>query len=204
MFYDPRREPHGLPHDPFTALVAPRPIGWISTRSAAGGRNLAPYSFFNAFSSRPPIVGFSSTGLKDTLRNVEETSCFAVNIASADLTEAMNRSSATVPPDVDEFELAGLEAVACRTVSAPRVARAHAVLECEHLQTVPLTGRAGGSPSAFLVIGEVVGIEIDEAILTDGLVDAGKLRPLSRLGYMDYAVVEQTFSMARPGAAPKA
>jgi len=200
MFYDPRSEPHGLPHDPFLALVAPRPIGWISTLSRDGVRNLAPYSFFNAFSTRPYIVGFSGTGRKDSVANAEETGAFAVNVASDDLRLPMNRSSAAVPPDVDEFALAGLTPAPCRSIAAPRVAEAHAVLECVHLQTIPLAGAAGGPPRSFLVLGEVVGIHLDEAILTAGLVDAAKLRPLARLGYMDYAVVDEVFAMPRPPA----
>lgn len=199
MFYDPRHDPHGLPHDPFLALVAPRPIGWISTVSRAGIRNLAPYSFFNAFSTRPHVVGFSSTGLKDSLANVEETGCFVANLVSMDLMDAMNRSSATVPPEVDEFELAGLAAAPSRNVVAPRVSAAHAALECVHLQTIPLTGRDGGEARASLVLGEVVGIHIDEAILTGGLLDAGRLRYLARMGYKDYAVVESVFPLERPG-----
>jgi flavin reductase (DIM6/NTAB) family NADH-FMN oxidoreductase RutF len=201
MFYDPRTEPHGLPHDPFLALVAPRPIGWISTVSRAGVRNLAPYSFFNAFSTRPYVVGFSGSARKDSVVNAEESGCFAVNVASDDLRAAMNASSAAVAPEVDEFALAGLTPVPCRSVAAPRVAEAHAVLECRYLRTVPLTGADGGAPSAWLVLGEVVGIDIDPAILTDGRVDAAKLRPLARLGYMDYAVVDEVFAMRRPGSA---
>lgn len=200
MFYDPRSQPHGLPHDPFKALVAPRPIGWISSVSAAGIRNLAPYSFFNAFSSRPPIVGFSSEGRKDSVANVEATGSFVANIVSADLAEAMNATSAPLAPEVDEFEAAGLAAAASVNVAAPRVARAKAALECRYLQTVPLSGADGREARAFLVLGEVVGVHLDESILTDGLVDAAKLRPLSRLGYHDYAVVETVFSMARPSA----
>lgn len=200
MFYDPRSEPHGLAHDPFQALVAPRPIGWISTRSVDGIANLSPYSYYNAFSTRPYIVGFSSTGRKDSLANVEAIGAFAVNVASADLTTAMNESSAVVSRDVDEFALAGLTAVPCRNIDVPRVGEAHAVLECVHLQTIPLVGLEGGEAASFLVLGQVVGIHIDDMILSHGLVDTAKLRPLARLGYMDYAVVVETFSMARPPA----
>lgn len=197
-FWDPRTEPHGLPRDPFLALVTPRPIGWISTLSPDGVPNLAPYSFFNAFSTRPYVVGFSGTGRKDSVANAEATGEFTVNIATADLKDAMNASSAAVPPDVDEFALAGLEALPGRAVKAPRVAGAKAALECLTLSTVPITGRDGGEPAAFLVLGEVVGIHLDETVLVDGLVDIARLRPLARLGYMDYSIVEDSFAMERP------
>jgi len=198
MHYDPRSGDHGLPHDPFLALVAPRPIGWISTVSADGVPNLAPYSFFNAVSTRPHIVGFASSGHKDSLRNVGETGRFAVNVVGEAMARAMNATSAAVGREVDEFALAGLATRRCRTIDVPCVADAPAVLECLHLRTVELFDHAGAPADSFLVLGEVVGVEIDEAILTDGRVDAGKLRLLSRLGYMDYAVVAETFAMARP------
>lgn len=198
MFYDPRTEPHGLPHDPFLALVAPRPIGWISTIGRDGVRNLSPYSFFNAFSTKPPIVGFSGSARKDSVRNAEETGSFVANLVSFDLRDAMNASSVVAPPDVDEFAVAGLTPQASLNVAAPRVAEAKAALECHYLQTVPLVGSQGGEPGGWLVLGEVVGVYIDPAILTDGLVDMTKLQPLSRLGYRDYAVVRETFEMTRP------
>lgn len=200
MFYDPRRQPHGLPHDPFLALVAPRPIGWISTLSADGVRNLSPYSFFNAFATRPYIVGFSGSALKDSVRNAGETGSFVCNIVSDDLKEAMNLSSKVVPPDVDEFDLAGLTPVASEHVHAPRVGEALAALECITLQTLALQAPSAAEPNGFLVIGEVVGIHIDERILTDGFVDMAKLRPVARLGYKDYAVVSDVFPMERPAA----
>lgn len=199
MFYDPRRDPHGLPHDPFLALVAPRPIGWISSVSRSGVRNLAPYSYFTALSTKPHVVGFSSTGRKDSLVNAEETGGFVANLVSADLAEAMNRTSASVPPDVDEFDLAGLAAAPSRNVAAPRVAAAHAALECVYLRTIPLVGADGGEARSHLVLGEVVGIHVDETILTGGLVDAARLRYLTRLGYRDYAIVDRVFPMDRPG-----
>ncbi|WP_181706716.1 flavin reductase family protein [Chthonobacter rhizosphaerae] len=198
MFYDPRHEPHGLPHDPFLSLVAPRPIGWISTRARDGVANLSPYSFFNAFSTRPYVVGFSGTARKDSVRNAEETGAFVVNVASFSLRDAMNASSVAVPPHVDEFAVAGLTAAPSRLVAAPRVAEALAALECVTVQVVGIRGAAGGEPAAHLVLGEVVGIHIDESILSDGLVDTARLKPLARLGYMNYAVVESVFDMARP------
>lgn len=198
VFYDPRTGRHGLPRNPFLALVAPRPIGWISSVSADGLRNLAPYSYFNCLSSDPAVIGFSSSGRKDSLRNVTETGCFVANIVSADLAAAMNETSVVAPADVDEFEVAGLTAVPGTSVAAPRVAEARAALECVHVETVEIRTRDGTSAGSFLVIGEVVGIHIDDAILTDGFVDVAKLQPLSRLGYMDYAVVRESFSMQRP------
>lgn len=200
MFYDPRTEPHGLPHDPFQALVAPRPIGWISSVSPEGRRNLAPYSYFNAFSTRPHIVGFSSTGRKDSIANVEATGSFVANLVGADLIDAMNRSSAVVPADVDEFDLAGLEAAPSRLIAAPRVAAAPAAMECVYLRTIPMTGVDGAPARSFLVLGEVVGIHIGEAWLTDGMVDAAKVRYLSRLGYKDYGIIDDVFPLDRPTA----
>ncbi len=198
MFWDVRAGGHGLPRNPFLALVAPRPIGWISTVSADGVRNLAPYSFFNAVSTEPYLVAFSSTGRKDSLANVAATGSFVANIVGEDLARAMNESSAVVRPEVDEFVLAGLTPVASRRVAAPRVAEAPAALECVHVRTIELTDAAGASANSFLVLGEVVGVHIDESILKDGFVDVGRLRPLARLGYMDYAVVRESFAMARP------
>ncbi len=203
MFYDPREGRHGLPHDPFYALVAPRPIGWISTLSPAGVRNLAPYSFFNAFSTSPHIVGFSSTGRKDTLANVEATGAFVCNLATDDLRDAMNRSSAVVGPEVDEFDLAGLSAAPGRSVPVPRVAESPAALECRHTATIPLAGADGAPARAFLVLGEVVGIHIDDTVLTEGRIDVARMRPLARLGYRDYSVVDAVFEMARPGEGPR-
>ncbi|ODN72027.1 flavin reductase family protein [Methylobrevis pamukkalensis] len=200
MFYDPRHEPHGLPHDPFHAIVVPRPIGWISTRAATGVANLAPYSFFNAFSTNPYIVGFSSTGRKDTIANVEATGAFVCNLATFDLRAAMNASSAPVGPEVDEFVLAGLTAVPSRLVAAPRVAEARVALECLHTGTIPLRDAAGGRERAWLVLGEVVGIHIDDSILKDGMIDTAALMPIARLGYRDYAVVDRVFAMDRPKA----
>jgi flavin reductase (DIM6/NTAB) family NADH-FMN oxidoreductase RutF len=198
MFFEPSKGDHGLPRNPFTALVAPRPIGWISTVSASGQRNLAPYSFFNALSSVPPIVAFSSTGPKHSLKNVEETGAFIVNIVSEPLAAVMNATSIEVDEAVDEFELVGLRSEPGRIVPVPRVSEAKAALECLHVRTVRLATADGRDLDAWLVIGEVVGIHIDESVLTDGFVDMAKLVPVARLGYLDFAVVRETFSMARP------
>lgn len=198
MFYDPRSQAHGLPHNPWNALVSPRPIGWISTISAAGIANLAPYSFFNAVSGSPPFVMFSSTPRKNSQSNVEALGEFVVNVATWDLREKMNASSAPYPSDIDEFEAVGLEKAACRNVRAPRVARSPVAIECHYYKTVPLEAQDGTRSVSSVILGEVVGIHIDKSVMTAGLVDARKLLPLARLGYMDYSVTRDVFPMARP------
>jgi flavin reductase (DIM6/NTAB) family NADH-FMN oxidoreductase RutF len=199
MFYDPRKDPHGLPHNPWTALVTPRPIGWISSLGADGTANLAPYSFFNAVAGSPPFVLFSSTPRKNSLENVETSGEFAVNIATWDLREAMNRSSAPYPHGVDEFEVVGLAKAPCRNIRAPRVARSPIVIECTLNDTIPLKPKSGLPCATTLVLGEVVGIYIDDAILSsDGRVDTARMRPIARLGYMDYSVTDMVFEMMRP------
>ena len=190
---------HGLRHDPFKALVAPRPIGWISTVSATGVVNLAPYSFFNAVSDTPPMVMFSSVGRKDTLRNLGETGEFTCSIASQALVDQMNLTSAMVASDVSEFDLAGLARVPSLVVQAPRVAASPAALECRVWKTIDLPGGPGGA-GPTVVFGAVVAIYIDERFVKDGIVDTAEIRPLARMGYMDYAVVtpETTFTLNRP------
>lgn len=197
-FYEPRLG-HGLPHDPFKAIVAPRPIGWISSVSPGGGVNLAPYSFFNALCERPPIVGFSSAGRKDTQRNVEASGEFVVNLATRRHAEAVNGSSAVAPPDVNEMELVGLQAAPSRLVKPPRVADAPAALECKLLTTLPLTDLDGRPTGNTLVLGQVVGVHIDKAYLRDGLFDMMLARTIARCGYRgDYAEVASLFEMLRP------
>jgi len=201
MHYDPAKRDHGLPHDPFKALVVPRPIGWVSTIAKDGIANLAPYSFFNAISDRPPMLMFSSGGTKDSLRNILDTGEFTCSIACWALREQMNLSSAPVAARVDEFELAGLTKAASRFVKPPRVAEAPAAFECRLWQVLPLLpARAGGEPVYTMVIGEVVGVYIDDAFIRDGQVQSGAMRPLARLGYMDYSVLspEAMFRMNRP------
>lgn len=201
MFYETSTNAHGLRHDPFKALVAPRPVGWISSVSADGVCNLAPYSFFNAVSERPPYVVFGSAGLKDSLRNIEQTGEFCCSLATYDLREHMNVSSASVPYGVDEFPLAGLTATASRLVKPPRVKESPVAFECRHWKTVQLPPATPGGPSGYhVVFGLVVGIHIDEAFIKDGIVDTGAMRPVARLGYHDYAVVtpETIFSLRRP------
>jgi flavin reductase (DIM6/NTAB) family NADH-FMN oxidoreductase RutF len=199
-FYEPRAG-HGLPHDPFNAIVGPRPIGWISTKSRAGILNLAPYSFFNAFNYTPPIVGFASIGYKDTVRNVEETGAFCWNLATRALADRMNATCAAVPPDVDEFALADLTPVASRLVDVPRVLEAPVSFECRLTQVVRLQGADGQAVPSWLVLGEVVGVHIDRALLADGVYDTARAGHILRGGGpADYFEVgpAQLFRMFRP------
>ncbi len=199
-FYEPARG-HGLAHDPFNAIVGPRPIGWISTCDAGGRRNLAPYSFFNAFNYTPPIIGFASVGYKDTLRNIEATGEFVWNLATRPLGAAMNQTSAGVAPDVDEFTLAGLAAAASRLVRAPRVAASPVSFECRLTQRLQLQGLDGARVNTWLILGEVVGVHIDPACLRDGLYDTAAPEPILRGGGpADYFAItaENRFQMLRP------
>jgi flavin reductase (DIM6/NTAB) family NADH-FMN oxidoreductase RutF len=201
-FYEPATG-HGLPHDPFKAIVAPRPIGWISTLSPAGTPNLAPYSYFTAIGDAPPIVAFSSNGFKHSVENAEATGEFVCNLATRALAEAMNATSAVVPEKVDEFALAGLEPAPCRIVAPPRVAASPAALECRLLQVIDLVDLDGASAGHRLAIGQVVGVHIDPAYLRDGLFDTAAARPIARAGYRDEyfeATPETLFRMLRPGA----
>jgi flavin reductase (DIM6/NTAB) family NADH-FMN oxidoreductase RutF len=203
MHYDTDKRDHGLPHDPFKALVVPRPIGWVSTLDKQGRANLAPYSFFNAVSDRPPMLMFSSGGTKDSLRNILDTGEFTCSMATWALREAMNLSSAPVAPGVDEFDLAGLGKAESRFVRPPRVAESPAAFECRLWKTLPMPPhKPGADPSYTVVFGQVVGIYIDDAFIKDGLVQSGAMRPLARLGYMDYSVLtpESMFTMNRPVA----
>jgi len=197
-FYEPRLG-HGLPHDPFKAIIAPRPIGWISTVDEQGRVNLAPYSFFNAFNSSPPIVGFASEGRKDSLRNVEATGEFVCNLATRPLADVMNRSSTPLPHGESEMELAGIEPAASRLVRPPRVANTPAALECRLLQVIPLRNLEGEEVDTHLVLGQVVGVHIDRAYLVDGIFDLRAARPIGRCGYRgDYAEMGEMFEMFRP------
>lgn len=198
MFYDPRTEHHGLPHNPWMALIVPRPIGWISTVSAEGTPNLAPYSAFNTVAANPPHVMFSSDSAKDSITNAETTGHFCVNIATWELREAMNLSSAPYAPDVDEFAAVGLTAEPCRNIPGVRVAEAPVSIECRVAQIVGLTPSTGATCTNRIVFGEVMGIHIDQRALRDGKVDLALLQPLARLGYRDYTVVRESFEMLRP------
>ena len=199
VFYAPDARPRDLlPHDPLKAIVAPRPIGWVSTISAAGAVNLAPYSFFNQIHTRPAILALASEGRKDTIRNLEEVGEFVWNLVSYDLREAMNASSATVAPGIDEFELAGLAKAPSRLVRPPRVAAAKAALECRLVEIVQVKTASGRALDGWLAIGEVVGVHIDDAVIRDGRVDGAALRAIARCGYDEYALVGELFAMKRP------
>ncbi|PTW61633.1 flavin reductase (DIM6/NTAB) family NADH-FMN oxidoreductase RutF [Breoghania corrubedonensis] len=198
MNYDAIKNEHGLRHDPFKAIVAPRPIGWISSLDAQGNANLAPYSFFNAVSDNPHIVMFSSAGWKDSVANIETTGEFVCNLATFALREQMNQSSAPYASGVSEFGETGLTAVASSAVKVPRVGEVPVALECRHLQTLQLRDLEGTPADRWMVLGQVVSIYIDDAVIRDGVIDVTELRPLARLGYHDYSVVDHVFQMTRP------
>jgi len=200
MFYTTDTNRHGLAHDPFKAIVAPRPIGWIGSKGRDGSLNLSPYSFFNAVSDRPKLVMFSSAGRKDSVRNVEETGVFTANLVSRHIVEKMNHSSISVPYGVNEFELAGLTAKPGELVDAPYVAEAFAVLECRVTEILQPKGLDGEASENIMVIGQVVGIHIDETIIRDGRLDMALARPVARMGYMDYSEGSEVFEMFRPKA----
>lgn len=209
MFYDLDANPacKPLPRNPFKACVVPRPIGWISSLGPDGTPNIGPYSFFNGLASEPPLVmyasnGFQPHGPKDTVTNVEATGEFVVNVATWDLREPMNATSAACEPHVDEFALAGLTMAPSSKIKAPRIKESPINMECTLVQVVELPCTTPGSRNA-MVIGRVVGLHIADGVLTDGLIDMAKLKPIARLGYLDYAVVEEVFSMSRPGGGDK-
>lgn len=200
MYFDPRKKDYPLKHDPLTALVVPRPIGWISTISRSGLVNLAPYSFFNAIATRPPFVMFASAGRKHSQINAEESGEFVHSLATWELREEMNITSADVGPDVSEAELARLEMAPSIAVKPPRVKRSPVAFECKYAKTVDLPG-ADGKPHPFcIVIGEVVGIYIDDSVIVEGRIDLSATRPIARLGYLDqYTAVDNIFKIKRPG-----
>lgn len=192
---------HRLPHDPFNAIIGPRPIGWICSRDADSNVNLAPYSFFNAFNYTPPIIGFSSQGRKDSLRNIEATGEFVWNLATFDLAQAMNESCRAVASDVDEFVLAGLTALASELVAPPRVAQSPVSMECRCTQIVRLRDAAGNDTNGWLVLGEVVAVHIDTRLLVDGIYDTAASDTILRGGGpADYfrITADQRFRMLRP------
>lgn len=200
MFYRPE-DGHGLPHNPFNAIVTPRPIGWISTRGSDGSENLAPYSFFNAVAYFPPQVMFASTstkpdreGTKDSMSNIRDTGVFCVNIVEYAMKDAMNLTSGPWGREVDEFDKAAIERAPCETIPCSRVAGAPASLECKLTQIVTLEGE-----SNFLALGEVVGVHMRDDCLKDGIFDVLAFNPLTRMGYRDYSVVREKFSLKRPG-----
>lgn len=191
MFYEPK-DGHGLPHNPFNALVAPRPIGWISSTGSLGD-NLAPYSFFNATAYVPPQIMFASQGVKDSLLNIRETGVFCVNLVGEALMQAMSDSSAALPRGQDEFLHTGLAKAPSRMIAAPRVAAAPAALECRMTEILTLKGRDN-----YVVLAEVVGIHIDDACLSNGKFDATLYHPVARMGYRDYTVIRDIFELKRP------
>ncbi len=201
MFYEPAKKNHGLRYAPLKAIVAPRPIGWISSLGADGVANLAPYSFFNMIADTPPLVMFSSVGRKDSVRNIEATGEFVCNLVTLDLLEPMNATSAPLPPSQDEFEHAGLEKAPSILVRPPRVARAKAALECLYVETFRPKSRAGAVLDQHMVIGEVVGVHVDDAALVDGRFDLGKVTTVARCGYQDYAPVDRLIALERPPGA---
>ncbi|MBP1876169.1 flavin reductase (DIM6/NTAB) family NADH-FMN oxidoreductase RutF [Ensifer adhaerens] len=198
MFYDTAANRHGLPHDPFKAIVSPRPIGWIGTRAADGSLNVAPYSFFNAISDRPKLVMFSSSGYKDSVRNIEATGEFTASFASRNLSEAVNKTSIAAPHGESEFEIAGLTPVDGTLVNAPFVGEAYAALECRMTEMFQPKGLDGEPSDNYVVIGQVVGIHIRDEAIRDGRFDMATVRPLARLGYMDYCDGGDVFQMVRP------
>lgn len=191
MFYRPE-DGHGLPHNPLTAIISPRPIAWVSTRGSKGD-NLAPYSFFNAVAYSPPQVMFASTGAKDSLFNVRESGVFAVNIVAEAMLEVMSQTSAALPHGTDEFTHAGVAKAECSTINAPRVAGAPATLECRMTQVLPLKGRDN-----FLILGEVTGVHLHDDCLVEGRFDATRYHPVARMGYRDYTVVRDVLEHLRP------
>ena len=199
-YYEPVNG-HGLKHDPFNAIIAPRPIGWISSRSAKGHVNLAPYSFFNGFNYTPPIIGFSSTSRKDSIANIEETGEFVWNLATMDLAKQMNATAAHVARDVDEFKLAGLTAAPSRLVGVPRVAESPVSFECKLTQIIQLQAADGRKVNGWLTLGEVVAVHIDKSLIKDGVYQTALARPIVRAGRKgDYFEIrpENMFEMVRP------
>lgn len=198
MFYEPAKRNHGLPHNPLKAVVAPRPIGWISSLTPGGTANLAPYSFFNLVSEQPDIVAFSSTGRKHSVANIEATGEFVCNLATHALVAQVNLTSKPIPADESEFDLAALERAPSRLVKPPRVAASPCALECVWIETIELKGRDRRPAGDFLVLGEIVGIHIDDAFIENGLLRTDLMQPLARCGYFDYAWVGETVSLPRP------
>ena len=203
MYYDAKKNDHGLEYDPMKAIVAPRPIGWISTLNEKGGVNLAPYSFFNLVSYRPHYVMFSSHGRKDSLRNAEREGEFVCSVATLKLFDQLNKTGASVEPHVDEMQLAELDPRPSQYVKPPHVAQTPAALECRYHQTVALPADNKDSDPYFMVIGEVIGVYIDDKILKDGRYDPAFAKALGRLGYFDYTVasaLSKSDRLEKPGA----
>ena len=202
MFYEPHKNDHGLPRDPFKAIVSPRPVGWITSMNTKGEINLAPYSFFNAVSDDPPIVMFSSDGYKDSLSFVAETKEFVCNLATLDLINAVVTTGISYPRGTNEMIEAGLEPVPSRLVRPPRVAASPCALECKLLQIVDLNDLAGQPAHRHVVFGQVIGVHIDERFIKNGRLDTAAMQPIARCGYADYAVVDRVIPVVRPSEVP--
>lgn len=199
-FYEPAKG-HGLPHDPLNAIVGPRPIGWIASLDGQGRRNLAPYSFFNCFNYRPPIIGFASSGWKDSVQNIVESKEFVWNLTTRDLAVQMNETSASLAHGEDEFARAGLTPAESRLVRAPRVAESPVNFECRLSQCIQLTAADGSPIESWLVLGEVVAVHIDDSLLEEGIYQTAKAQPVLRAGGPSayYAISEdQRFDLVRP------
>jgi len=197
MYYEPGKG-HGLPHNPFKAIIAPRPIGWISTVDVDGRANLAPYSFFNAVSSDPDMIAFTSEGLKDSARNARDTGEFVFNLVTMPLLEKMNISSSSLPSDVSEFDFADIEMAQSKIVGAPRVAQTPAAFECKVVMFTEFTQLSGVPTDRYLIVGQIVGVHILDEYLVDGHFDMVKAQTLARCGYREYTVVEKVFDVLRP------
>jgi len=198
MFYTPENRDPSLPHDPIKAIVAPRPIGWISTLSTDGVANLAPYSFFNAVGGRPPMLMFASEGFKDSARNAADTGEFVFNYASRSLSEQMNNSSSNAPAGVSEFDHYGIEKAESKIIAAPRVAEANAAMECKVTSVIETNDVEGNLTGAVIIIGQVVGVHIKDEVIRDGRFDVSLAEPVSRLGYMDFGLTSDLHEMLRP------
>ena len=198
MFYDTRKNDRPLPHDPFKAIVSPRPIGWITSMSAKGEINLAPYSYFNGVATKPNVIMFSSDGHKDSVSFIEETKEFVCSVATFELRDAMNMTSGPFERGINEMERAGLKPAPSRLVKPPRVAASPCALECKLLKVVMIDDLDGNTLDQFVVFGQVIGIHIDDAFLKDGILDTAAMQPIARCGYRDYVVVDKVFQMTRP------
>ena len=199
LFYEPAaRDKSVLPHDPFKAIIAPRPIGWVTTQSKDGALNLAPYSFFNAFADRPPIIAFSSQGYKDSVANVEATGEFVWNMPTWDLRDGMNATAAPLAHGESEAEFAKLAMAPCTLVAPPRVKDSPAALECKAIEVKRLADRHGKAIDYWLILGEVIGVHLDEAFIKEGMIDMAAMKPIARCGYKDYVVADRVFQMDRP------
>ncbi len=202
IFFEPhKRDRDLLPFDPFKAMIAPRPVGWIASRDRGGRVNLAPYSFFNAFSGEPPLVGFCSEGLKDSASFALDSGEFVWNMATYDLREKMNMTSAPLERGSSEFNHAGLEMAPCVLVKAPRVAASPCALECKVTQHVRLNDKDGALTERYLVLGQVIGLHVDERFIRDGIIDILAMKPIARCGYQDYTAVDRLFPIRRPQGA---